>query len=81
MVADHRANDDHARRAAPRLGEAQQREAVDAVGEHAARRGEREEAESDEEKKSRLKRAAEAVSSVGKDVLTGVLTHIITQGT
>jgi len=49
-VADHRADHDHARRAAQRLGEAQQHEAVDAVGERAARRGKREDAEPDEER-------------------------------
>jgi hypothetical protein len=38
------------------------------------------EAEVDPEAKSRLKRAAEAVGGVGKSVLTGVLTHVITQG-
>ena len=49
-VADHRADHDHARRAAQRLREAQQREAVDAVGERAARRREREQAEPGEER-------------------------------
>ncbi len=38
------------------------------------------EAESDPDAKTRLKRAAEAVGGVGKSVLTGVLTHVITQG-
>jgi hypothetical protein len=38
------------------------------------------EAESDPDTKGRLKRAADAVGGVGKSVLTGVLTHVITQG-
>ncbi|WP_418058470.1 hypothetical protein [Pimelobacter simplex] len=32
------------------------------------------------EEKSRLKKAADAVGGVGKGVMTGVLTHVLTQG-
>ena len=34
----------------------------------------------DPDEKTRLKKGAEAVGGVGKSVLTGVLTHVITQG-
>ena len=65
-IADHRADDDHARRAAERLREAQQHEVLDRPGERAAERCEREEHEPAHERRL----AAIAIGDRAEEELT-----------